>query len=342
MKRFTTCSLLCMLGLFFQLHLEAAIRPPVVHPSIMLDAKFYSGDAANNGNYNTTNRYQVRKAALAFEGTLDKNISYDLEFGTSTCSGSGVQFQLMDAGIFYHVNENLKVGLQQGHILRGFSASTECTARMTMEKPVFATTFGTCHPTGLVINNYFPMGEIAGLEAEAALMNGTNSTLDGEHDYNLGTILHTPVEGLAFTAVYNHTSHHYFDSNYNEVSKDGYRAIGGIQYENHGIKTTAEYFTGKGFSNHNQKMNAAYLEAGYTIPIAMQSLTAIQPYVLYEYWDKDADTDYDSEFDYISAGVNFSLSAATKIKIQYSQPSSTPHGLIETPSSFVARLQIAY
>jgi hypothetical protein len=331
-----------MLGMLIHPTLEAAIQPPVVHPSIMLDAKFYGGDAANNGDYNTTNRYQVRKAALAFEGSLDENISYDIEFGTSTCSGSGVQFKLMDAGIFYHVNPNLKVGLQQGHILRGFAATTECTARMTMEKARFFTAFAACHPTGLVINNYLPLGDIAGLEAELALMNGTNSTLDGEHDYNLGTILHSPLEGLALTAVYNHTAQHYFDANYNEVSKDGYRAIGGIQYENYGIKATAEYYIGKGFSSHDQKMNAAYLEAGYAFPVAMQSLTAIQPYVLYEYWDKSADTDADSEFDFFSAGVNFSLSAATKIKMQYSLPTTTPDGLTEEPSSFVARLQIAY
>jgi hemolysin activation/secretion protein len=89
-------------------------------------------------------------------------------------------------------------------------------------------------------------------------------------------------------------------------------------------------------------MNAAYLEAGYAFPVAMQSLTAIQPYVLYEYWDKSADTDADSEFDFFSAGVNFSLSAATKIKMQYSLPTTTPDGLTEEPSSFVARLQIAY
>ena len=318
--------------------LIAEIKMPMIHTSIMLDAKFYGGDANNNGVYDNTNRFQVRKAAMEVEGKLEKNIDYSFEFGVSTCVGAGTQLKLMDASIFYHLSNFTRIGVQQGHVMRSFAGITECSARMTMEKPVFYKTFATCHPTGLVIHHLQEIGEVTAIEVEAALMNGTNETLYGEHDYNFGTIFYTPLEGLAFTGVYNHVARNYFGQNYNTYSKDGYRSFLGVKYENYNISATGEYYLGKGFDTDDKEMEAWYAQAGYSIN--MNKINYIQPYIMYEFWDKDSNWD-ETEYKYVNFGINVGLSATTKLKFAYGQISDIPDG-IEQPNSFVSRLQITF
>jgi len=113
--------------LIFAAFLNAEINMPSIHGTVMLDAHFYESKSADETNYDNSNRFQIRKAALGFEGFLDNNIEYNLELGISTCVGNGDQIKIMEAGINYHFNENLRLGIQQGHVLRGFASDTECS-----------------------------------------------------------------------------------------------------------------------------------------------------------------------------------------------------------------------
>lgn len=335
--------ILIICTVLLQAVLLAALEPPNVHSTIMLDAKFYGEGNSNSGIYDTANRFQVRKAAMELEGNLDQKIEYSLEFGVSTCTGSGVGFKLMDASIMYRLNENFGLGVKQGHVLRGFAASTECRDRLTMEKPVFLPTFATCHPTGFVAEYYQELGASSSLEAELALMNGVNGTLDGEYDYNLGAIFHTPLDGLAVSGSYNLTAANYYDPvTAMPYSKDGYRSLLGISYENYNISTTAEYLMGKGFNSDKTEMLAAYAQAAYAIPVNLGPVKYIQPLALFEYWDKDSGEDSSSEYSYLSAGLNVSLGDRTKLKFSYRMPQEKADSAPEQESSFVARLQMGF
>lgn len=322
--------------------LFAELELPNIHSAIVLDTKFYSGGDSNSGNYDTSNRIQVRKAALEFTGTLDKKIDYAVEFGVATCQGTGLNLKLMDASIFYNFNNNIKAGLLQGHVLRGFVGKTECSERLTLEKPVFFKTFATCHPTGFVVNTNFELGEVAALETELALMNGVNGTFDGEHDYNLGLIFHTPFSGLSVSADYNHTEKGYYDENFQLYSESGYRSICGLKYDNYNFQATGEYLIGKGFTYDDQEMTAYYLQAGYAFPMKYKFLNYIQPYAMYEFWDKNSAEDDESEYTYINAGLIFSLTESTRLRFNYMKPQDKPDNAPEEASSFVIRLQTKY
>lgn len=320
--------------------LKAEVGLTSIHPGIMLDAKFYSGEGSNDGLYDTSNRYQVRKAALELAGSFAENIEYSLEFGASTCSGSGLTLQVMDAAITYNFNDYLNLSLMQGHIIRGFAATTECSARLSMEKPLFYTTFAVCHPTGLVANSFIPAGETAGMEIELALMNGANSTLDGEHDYQIGTIFYTPIAGLALTANYNLSAkNYYFQDISGYKSKDGYRAVLGAEYQENRVWATAEFFSGKGFQNHDQEMQAWYAQLGYALPCSWESLEYIQPYFMYTAWDKHSENEVETEYTYADFGLNFSLDKSTKVKFAYHKPLDSPEADKDEIESFIARLQ---
>jgi hypothetical protein len=329
--------------MLLQAALLVAIEPPNLHSAIMLDAKFYTEGNSNSGSYDSSNRFQVRKAAVELEGDLDEKIEYSVEFGVSTCTGTGINLKLMDASIMYRLNENFGLGFKQGHVLRGFASSTECTDRLTMEKPLFLPTFATCHPTGIVAEYYHEFGASSSLITEIALMNGANGTLDGEHDYNLGAIYHTPLDGLAFAGSYNLTAANYYDPlTAMSYSEDGYRSLLGINYDNYNISATAEYMMGKGFSNDKTEMIAAYAQAAYAIPINLGQVRYIQPLVLFEYWDKDSATDADSEYSYLNAGLNISIGDHSKLKFNYKMPQQKAAGTPEQESSLIARLQMSF
>ena len=313
---------------------------PEVHSVIMLDAHFYSGEAANDGVYDTTNRYQVRKAAFSLEGTLQDNIRYAMEAGVATCVGSGDQLRLMDASLLYRLTPNISVGVQQGHILRGFSAITECPARLGLEKPVFATAFGACHPLGAIVEGYFELDGNMGLQAELALLNGVNGTLDGEHEYNIGLIFETPLPGLSVGGSYDHVARQYYDEQFSQYSEDGYRAVAGVNYQNHGLWVTGEYYTGESFERDDQTMDAWYAQAGYDIATGWQPLPTVQPYAGVESWDKDTDTE--ALYQYVEAGLNLKLSAWTKLRCAYRTLIETPDGVTEEPSGVTIRLQTGF
>ncbi len=320
----------------------AEIPMPNLHYNIMLDAKFYSGDGANEGTYDTTNRYQIRKASVAAEGELTDRVTYGVEYGISTCVGTSDQLKLMEAEVMYAVFDNIHVGIKQGHVLRGFASRTECPARLSMEKPVFQKTFGACHPLGVVAGGYFEMGDNMGLEAELALMNGANGTLDGEHDYNFGIIFETPVSGLAVTGSYNHVERQYYDESYQQYSEDGSRYGGGVNYQNYNVWATAEYFTGEGFERDDQKMNAWYTQLGYDIRIGLERLSSVQPYVMYESWDRDVDADDEQLYEYLEAGLNIKISANTMLRGAWRTNQTAPDGVVEEPESVIIRLQTGF
>ena len=333
---------LLLIILLVQAIVLTAIEKPKMHSSIMLDAKFYSGSDSNSGLYDTTNRYQIRKAALEFEGKITDYLEYGIEFGVSTCSGGGVDLKLMEAALDYEIGNGFKAGLRQGHVFRGFAGSTECSDRLTLEKPIFYKTFATCHPTGFVLSYDSELPENSAIEIEAGLMNGPNGTLDGEHDYNFGTIISSPVEGLSLTMNYNHTANNYYNNDGTQFSDDGYRAIAGLKYDCYNFLATGEYYTGKGFSLSDQEMNAAYFQAGYVIQTDMERLNAVTPYFQYEYWDKNSDSDEESEYSYISGGLLFNLDSHTKLRFDYCTETDKPESATQIPDSFNIRLQLVF
>ncbi len=335
-KLFIMFTILFVVGNIYSYQLEM----PKIHAGIMLDSKFYSGDHANSGDYNTTNRYQVRKAAFEVYGRLDEQISYSIEAGISTCVGAGTNLKLMNAVIEYEWNENITLALQQGHVLRGFSGVTECSDRIPLERPVFYTSMTTCHPTGFVANFYYDLPANTSIEFEAGLMNGTTETLDGEHDFNFGAIYTSPIPGLSVTGVYNHTSANYYIDGKNQ-SKDGNRIIAGLKYELDNLSLSGEYYTGEGFDTYDREYDAYYLLAAYRIDTNFTSkISYIQPYARYTFWDKAAEDDIDNQYTFLDLGINISLSSTTKLKLGYQKNLDQPEEFKESPSCLMARLQI--
>lgn len=315
--------------------------PPQVHAGIMLDFNSYSGDDANSGAYDTSNRFQVRKAAFGINGRIGEYLSYGIEAGVATCVGTGTGLKLMDAEIDYHLNDNITLSVKQGHVLRGFSGVTECSVRVPMERPIFFTAMTTCHPTGFVANFQYDLPLNADIEVEAAFMNGGGGeTLNGEKDYNFGTIINTPLPGLAVTGVYNLISKEYY-INESMKSEDGHRAIGGLKYDYNNLSVSGEYYTGKGFDTKDREYNAYYLLGSYMVRTNFTDrMNYIQPFVRYTSWDKAAELDTEQEFGYLDAGLIISLDAYTKLKFNYNKNTSQPKGMNEEPASFVARLQV--
>ncbi len=316
-----------------------AIDMPEIELDIVLDAHFYSGDTANEGDFDTTNRYQIRKAAVSLEGVLTDRVEYAMEFGVATCIGSGDQLRIMEAVVMYELLDDVHVGLKQGHVLKGFAARRECSAQLSMEKPVFMSTLSDCHPQGAVLNGNFDLGGNMALEAELSLMNGPNGTLDGEHDYNLGMIFKTPVQGLDLAGYYNLTERQYYDEDYQQYSEDGFRAGGGIEYRNHNVWSTFEYYVGEGFERDDQKIAAWYAQLGYDAQVGIERLRSIQPFVRYESWDRDIDADEEQLYTYLEAGINVHVSDNTMLRGAFRTNTDTPNGVEEDPDSFIIRLQ---
>ncbi len=320
---------------------SAQVSMPQVHAGIMLDLNTYSGDNANTGLYDTSNRFQVRKAAFEVSGLLGDYISYGIEAGVASCVGSGTGLKLMDAEIEYHLNENISLGVKQGHILRGFSGTTDCSVRIPLERPVFYTAMTTCHPTGFVANFQYNLPFNSDIEFETAFMNGSGAnTLDGEKDYNFGTIINTPFPGLAITGVYNIVSKEYYLDNAMK-SKDGNRIIGGFKYDKSALNITGEYYQGKGFDTHNREYQAYYLLSSYLFHLDFtKRIDYIQPFVRYSFWDKSAEIDSSLEYEYLDTGLIISLDAFTKLKFNYSKNIAYPKSMNEEPASFNARIQV--
>ncbi len=126
---------------------------------------------------------------------------------------------------------------------------------------------------------------------------------------------------------------------FEEYAKEGYRIFTGIDYEDHNISFTGEYYTGEGFERNDQVMNAYYLQAGYTFITNLEILKSVQPYGKYDYWDRDADSDEDAEFTNLEAGINFNLNSYARFRLAYNKELSKPESQPEKPDNIVIRLQ---
>ena len=312
---------------------------PTIHSTIMLDANFYNGENSNDGTYDNSNRFQVRKAAISVEGLVGERMNYALELGLSTCVGSGNQLKLMEAELKYELIEDLLIGIQQGHILSGFTGTTECSARLTLEKPAFIPSFGNCHPLGFIITKYHELGLNMDIEAELAIVNGSGGTLEGENEYNFGLILGTPFSGLSLSGAYNHSKRSYYNQSYESYSRAGFRMISGFEYISRGLWLTGEYYYGEGFTRDDQEMEAWYLQAGYEIPTSIKGLNTIQPYLKYEFWDRDKGSSNSEEQVLVEVGMNFKLSPYTMIRTAYRQIDIDSVSTPAKPSALIVRLQ---
>ncbi len=320
----------------------AALEMPNIHSSLMLDAYFYHGDNANEGVYDNTSRFQVRKAALSFSGLLDERINYGLELGVATCVGAGDTFRLLEAELMYALTDDMSLGLKQGHIMRGFCYNTECTQRLSLEKPWFQKTFAPCHPLGMVVEGFIDIAAESGLQYELGLLNGVNGTFDQEHDFNLGLMLDTPLSGLALSASVTHTAGQYYDAGYQPYFADGHRWGVGLEYRTEAVWMTSEYYAGKGFSTEEQEMNAWYAQAGYAFPVNSNWLSKIVPWVKYEVWDKDSALEVESDYVYLDTGFNFHLSRGTMLRLVYTSLIDIPGIAEKSPDSFTIRLQTEF
>ncbi len=317
----------------------SAVEMPEIHFDILLDAKFYSGESANEDTYDTTNRYQIRKAAFAAEGELTDHIEYAFEAGIATCIGGGDQLRLMEAELMYELYDGIRLGLKQGHVLKGFAAVTECSGQLSMEKPAFMSTFGDCHPQGAVLSGQFDFGYNMALNAELSVMNGPNGTLNNEYDCNAGIIFALPLKGLSIAEYYNRISRQYYNENYVRYSKIGYRAGSGIEYRNYNVWASFEYFTGEGFARDDQKNVAWYAQCGYDVHLGLDRLKSVQPFVRYESWDRDVDADEKQVYNYLEMGVNLFISENTLLRGSFRTNQECPNGVVEDPDSYVIRMQ---
>jgi hypothetical protein len=329
--------LLIALIMLFTTALFAQIESPQTHISIMLDGKVYEGDRANDGGYDYANRFQLRKAELGFEGSFNDRIEYSVALGMCTCSGSSSSVDIMEAEIMYSVLPQFQLGIAKGHVNRGFAALTECGARLASEKPNFTKTFGTCHPMGFVADYQLEFGSNASLETEIAYMNGTNDTMNKEHDINFGFMLLPPITGLSVSGLYNHTNRKYYDSEFNPYYKVGQRYGCGLEYIAHSVWLTGEYQRGKGFDRPEQKMQAWYAQLGYEVKTKLATLPAIQPYALVETWNKDIESSLTYRF--IETGITLKTSGYTQIRLAYKSNIETPLSNAKEPDLYLLRLQ---
>lgn len=315
---------------------------PKVHTGISLDGKAYFGKNSNKENYDFTNRFQVRKATLSLNGVLEKNFSYEAEFGVSTCVGSTDQMKLIEAEITYNFSDEHSISFRKGHMMQSFVSVTGCDKRMSPEKPTFVKSFSTCHPFGVAINSEFMITDDFMIETEVSLANGPSETLNDENEINLGVLARTPIDGLSLIGSYNLTRKSYYDENYEQYNRTGYRAIGGLNYENFNFWFTGEYFMGEGFTTDKHEMNAVYTQLGYNFKFKNSFIESILPFVKYEIWDKDIDSDTDQKFENIQGGLNISVSSKTMLRFVYTKEINRGVGAVKTPEELMARVQFNF
>lgn len=338
MKRY----LIVILSFLMVISASAELKLPNFNGSVVLDSRFYSGDNANANDYQTSDRFQVRKATLSLSGEVDEDFSYALEIGNATCVGSGDQIQLMEAEVGYNIIDEVKIGFHKGHVLRGFASDVECGEQLALEKPIFHQSFSACHPTGAFAEGIFSFDNNMGLEVQLSFLNGRAGTINDEKEVNLGFIFDTPLKGLAVSGAYTHVDAIYYDGNFEEYSEDGYRAFGGVKYEDYGIIFISEYYKGEGFQKDDQVMDAWYAEAGYAFKTGLKKLKFIQPFAKYEFWDKDSDNDADTEYTYFQGGMNFKVSEHTNLKFSYVTQLDKPENIEEEADYFVVRFQTGF
>jgi len=350
------CSLLLLL-LFLTAGVAEGMEvpPPEVHACVTLQAEFYGDGAPLLTSFGPgVDRYAVRHVALEILGRVGERVEYNLEAGVASCMGGG-DIRLMEGGVYYKLSPALRLGVMQGHVVRGFELHQECVQVLTAEKPLWAQTFAPCHPMGVVCDFAIRLDGRMSIEGQLTYLNGADATLDDEHDANMGLVFRTPVNGLSVAGYYNHVELGLgYSDEWELLHGTGYRAGGGVDYQAHNVFLRAECYAGRGFEKgvgvgsdetsvepEDHEMVAYYLEGAYTIATGFDPLPSVQPYVRYQAWDRASNGPEDLEYTYITAGVTIGLGDGDcSLKIDYEAPISTPDDAAEEEASrFVVRLQ---
>ena len=343
---------------------DSASHLPDVGVSVVLDARWleHEGPTSATTFYPTTDRFFVRAATLDVSGRYGEHLSYSLEAGTAACTGS-TSFQLLEAGVMYELHPKIRVGLRRGHVMRGYAVFEECTDGLTAEKPVFVLTLSPCHPTGFVTEFNSGPTDGWGMRGQLGLLNGAAGSLEGEHDYNIGILLETPVEGLSAAVYYNDIEFltGELQPSGDALSGKGMRAGLGFRLDRGLFLVRAEHYWARGFPMQvigpapgdlpqeerlsfyeDREMRAWYVQAGIRVPTGLRAAPAVVPYCRYQSWDKDSKGEGDAVTEYVTVGVAVPLSSeGAKFRIDYEVPVATPSGSDEEAGRLIARLQVS-
>ncbi len=362
---------------------------PEIHVDIVMQIETSFGDdvvvqdSSWQGSFEKTlykvpdSKFAVRSAMIEVIGKFGKSIEYNMEFGVSTCPFSGEEtgFGLKEAGVFYRPFERIKLGLMKGHIMRGFEIHQCCTEVLTVEKPHSGAAFiGQCHATGAVVEADYDVSETMGFSTQLAFLNGfKGKSLDKEYDRNIGLIFRTPLPGISICGYYNDikqdlgkTDPVTFEPIYEKSNRMGF----GAEFDFHNIFIRGEYYTGKGFpgstipdtvkSAKDLKMNAFYIEGAYTIKTNWDKIPYIQPYAMYQSWNKASNAKgyywdigstqivehiYCDDFvsSYFTAGITIGLDEKhTKLKIDYEVPVDVPDNEFKEAKKLTIRIQSGF
>jgi len=154
------------------------------------------------------------------------------------------------------------------------------------------------------------------------------------------------------------------------VYEKGNRFGFGVDFNFNNIFVRGEYYAGKGFtgskvletikSADDLEMNALYIEGAYTFKTNGEKIPYIQPYVMYQSWNKASDVDafywddpatiINDEIlcenfvsNYFTAGITFGLDEEhTKLKIDYELPVTVPDNESEEAGKLIVRLQTGF
>ena len=322
---------------------------PKIHTTVAVQTEFYFGEDDTILGYQVPdNKFTARYAAIELEGKLGKYVEYNLEMGTASCLGPGAAVNMIEAGIFFKPINFLKMGIIRGHIMRGFELYEECMDVLTAEKPRFFKTFAPCHPTGAVMDLDYDFTETVGFSAQLSYLNGTQKgTITEEHDMNLGIILRIPVPGLSIGGFYTDMQQDFeFDEELDKASRNGF----GLNYDAFNVHLRGEYYLGKGFFSiypdvlsEDLEMRAFFFEGAYMWETGITELPYVEPYVMYQSWDKGYNVEGDQKYTYITAGLTLGLgSPNTKLRIDYEIPREFPDDTYEEASRIILRLQVGY
>ena len=344
-------SLLALIISLLLVHPVAAedLSMPEIHATVAVQSEFYFGEDDTTLGYQVPgNKFTIRYAAIELKGELEKYVEYNLEIGSASCVGPGIGIIRMEAGIFFKPFDFLKAGIMQGHILRGFELGEECMDVLTAEKPRFSKTLAPCHPTGAVMKLNYSFTEATGISAEIAYLNGQQKgTFDEEHDMNLGLIFHTPISGLSVGGFHSDIEQDFeYDGKIDKASRTGF----GFNYDAFNVHLRGEYYLGKGFSSsypdvtsEDLEMRMFYIEGGYKWQTKITAITYVEPYVMYQSWDKGYNVEGDQKYTYITTGLTLGLgSPNTKLRIDYETPIDSPPDTYDEAGRLIIRIQGGY
>ena len=353
MKRLTIA---CLLLLTAAPLTAADYVMPEIRTSVVLDFIDIEDDGLTTETtfHPATDRFFVREASLELTGCHDDLVDYVVKGGTAACQGN-TQFQLLEAGVMVRLGANARVGFEKSHVLRGFINYEECIDQLAAEKPNFASVLSPCHPTGFKAD-WRGEAERWRWFAQLALLNGSSDSLEDEHDYNLGLHLEPPVPGLTLSGYVNDVEFltGEWDDDFNALSADGSRWGVGARWEDRGLHLQAERIEARGFptsiigpadagnDDHyaDHHMLCAYAEAGLSLDVGGDRISAVVPYLRYQYWDRDTDAESDEVCEYLTVGTILKLADEyADIRLEYENPIHTADSEGAEAARFIARFQ---